>query len=226
MLKTWNPNFECFNQIFFRQFTPYFVAFLINHTLSFLCGLFSATIIHFSFLSSCFICSLFCRPYISRSTTLRCTARVVPEKTPSAGILRAARSTAWAGRSEDTTKRRPRPRSYLRAQRPFPLPLPLPRTPSATWRTLTGCSAWRLRTLTSTAESSSPWRSPASKWCTGSSTGIWATTSSTIWSTWIRTKKGRTNELAYVVLRIESKREVKGPKSRNQLNFFTKQIVH
>jgi hypothetical protein len=28
------------------------------------------------------------------------------------------------------------------------------------------------------------------------------------------------------VLRIESKREVKGPKSRNQLNFFTKQIVH
>ena len=50
------------------------------------------------------------------------------------------------------------------------------------------CLAWRPPTSTSTAGSSSPSHSPASSWCTGSSTATWATTLSTIWSIWFRNK--------------------------------------
>ena len=56
----------------------------------------------------------------------------------------------------------------LRPLRPF-------QTRSATWRIWTRCSAWRPRTLTSTAElySLSPLRASSS--CTGSSTSTWVT---------------------------------------------------
>ena len=138
----------------------------------------------------------FRRRFISRSTTPRCTARAAPGRTPSAGGTRhPATSSEWADRWADTMKRPlrsdPLPPFCPRVYRPRPLRPPRPRTRSATWRTWTGCSGWRRRTSTSTVVSYFRWRSPASSWCTGSSTGTWATTSSTTSSTWTRNEQSR-----------------------------------
>ena len=124
------------------------------------------------------------RRFISRFTIQRCTAKEDPAKIPSAGDTPRDPSSGWAAPWGDTTKRLPLrscPRVRLRRLRLCPhLPHP---TRNATWRTWTGCSAWRPPISTSTVGSSSRWRSPASSSCTGSSTGTWATTSSTISST-------------------------------------------